>query len=227
QTSSTIVKYDTLGQPLEVYKKIDHSQNDIQSSNVHIPASGYTKEISLTYDSALHVVRGRSPRSGVGEAYVWNDEGTLVIGSAIHAQTDNFYYTSFEEYTNVSKIGSGSRLGSYFLSDHGFSPSDTTNLVMTYWYYENLEWKFSGELDFANKIHDVNYIDELRVYPKGAQVTTYFYDDYDRLTHVTDPKNRTTSYSYDDFGRLEFVKDNEGHVLSAQEYHYKNPISNQ
>ncbi|MEO9851033.1 MAG: RHS repeat domain-containing protein [Reichenbachiella sp.] len=227
QTSSTIVKYDTLGQPLEVYKKIDHSQNDIQSSNVHIPASGYTKEVSLTYDSALHVVRGRSPRSGVGEAYVWNDEGTLVIGSAIHAQTDNFYYTSFEEYTNVSKIGSGSRLGSYFLSDHGFSPSDTTNLVMTYWYYENLEWKFSGELDFANKIHDVNYIDELRVYPKGAQVTTYFYDDYDRLTHVTDPKNRTTSYSYDDFGRLEFVKDNEGHVLSAQEYHYKNPISNQ
>ncbi len=56
----------------------------------------------------------------------------------------------------------------------------------------------------------------------GAQVTTYTYDPLIGVTSVTDPRGETTHYEYDGFNRLEYVKDADGHILSANQYNYKN-----
>lgn len=66
------------------------------------------------------------------------------------------------------------------------------------------------------------YIDELRLYPVGAQMTTYTYDPLVGLTSSTDENNVTTYYEYDSFGRLARVKDQDGKVLKQYEYHYQN-----
>src|SRR3989339_657329 len=65
-------------------------------------------------------------------------------------------------------------------------------------------------------------IDELRLYPVDAQMTTYTYDPLIGMTSETDPNGKTTYYEYDGFGRLQYVRDNEGKVLKRYEYNYAN-----
>jgi YD repeat-containing protein len=62
-------------------------------------------------------------------------------------------------------------------------------------------------------------IDELRMYPSDAQITTYTYNP-DGLTHITDPKNQVSRFEYDPFGRLKNIKDWNGNIVKNFGYHY-------
>lgn len=62
------------------------------------------------------------------------------------------------------------------------------------------------------------YVD---LYPNSF-VTKYDYDPVTKsLIKVTDSKCNVTTYEYDEFNRLKQVKDHQGNVLSENEYHYK------
>ena len=65
-------------------------------------------------------------------------------------------------------------------------------------------------------------LDEVRIYPVGALMTTYTYDPLVGMTSSTDEKNQTTYYVYDGFGRLWQVKNDKGNILKQYNYHYKN-----
>lgn len=65
------------------------------------------------------------------------------------------------------------------------------------------------------------YIDELRVYPSNAQMTTYTYDPIYGITSITDPAVFTTYYEYDTYGRLKFIKDKDGFIQKVNQYNYK------
>jgi YD repeat-containing protein len=67
-----------------------------------------------------------------------------------------------------------------------------------------------------------NFIDEVRVYPKNALMTTYTYDPVFGMTSQTDHNGMTTYYEYDFFGRLKLIRDNEGKILKTYDYHYQN-----
>ena len=66
-------------------------------------------------------------------------------------------------------------------------------------------------------------VDELRLYPAGAQVVTITYNAALEKTSQTDAANRTTRYEYDAFSRLQAVRDEQGRVLSEQQYHFARP----
>ena len=65
------------------------------------------------------------------------------------------------------------------------------------------------------------WIDNVRLYPADAQMTTYTYKPLVGLTSETDPNGITTYYEYDDFGRLKLVKDTNGDIIKMYEYNYK------
>lgn len=65
------------------------------------------------------------------------------------------------------------------------------------------------------------YVDEVRLYPEKAFMTTYTYDPLLGITSVTDRNNKTTYYSYDAIGRLQLVRDPDGKIVSNKVYHYK------
>ena len=81
----------------------------------------------------------------------------------------------------------------------------------------------------ANGVITVNsnqqylWLDELRLYPVGAQVTSYTHALLIGMTSQTDPSGRTIFYEYDAFGRLLRTRDAQGRLLSQQEYHYVRP----
>jgi len=64
-------------------------------------------------------------------------------------------------------------------------------------------------------------IDELRLYPKGAQMTTYTYSPLIGVTGSIDPKNNAAYYEYDGLGRLQNVKDKDGNIVKHTDYHYQ------
>ena len=63
-------------------------------------------------------------------------------------------------------------------------------------------------------------VDELRLCPVGAQMSTYTYDPLAGMTSHTDSSGRTLTYEYDALGRLVRTRDEQGRILSQQQYHY-------
>jgi RHS Repeat. len=65
------------------------------------------------------------------------------------------------------------------------------------------------------------YIDDVRLYPLGAQMESYTYNQLGAVTTSTDSKGYTTYYEYDQFNRLLRVKDRQGRILQDYTYHLK------
>ncbi len=63
-------------------------------------------------------------------------------------------------------------------------------------------------------------IDELRLHPEDATVTSFTYLPLIGMTSQTDPNGQITYYEYDGFGRLQTIRDHEGNVLETYEYNY-------
>lgn len=65
-------------------------------------------------------------------------------------------------------------------------------------------------------------LNSLRNALPNAMVTTYTYLPLIGISTITDPKGNATTYSYDEFNRLKIIKDAQGHIVSENQYHYKN-----
>ena len=64
-------------------------------------------------------------------------------------------------------------------------------------------------------------LDELRLYPTNAQMTTYTYDPHCGMTSQCDVNNKITYYKYDNFQRLQSISDQDGNILKTYNYQYK------
>lgn len=64
-------------------------------------------------------------------------------------------------------------------------------------------------------------IDELRLYPTDAQMTTLTYQPLVGITSECDINNRINYYQYDDFGRLKLVIDQDGNIRKKIDYQYQ------
>ena len=64
-------------------------------------------------------------------------------------------------------------------------------------------------------------VDDVRLYPVGAQMTTYTHTPQVGMTSTSDANNQPTRYDYDGLQRLRLVKDNQGNVVKHLQYHYQ------
>jgi len=70
------------------------------------------------------------------------------------------------------------------------------------------------------------FLDELRLYPKGAQMETYTYDPLIGIATQCDAANHVTSYEYDGFNRLSLIRDQNGNILKTYCYDYAGQPTN-
>jgi hypothetical protein len=63
-------------------------------------------------------------------------------------------------------------------------------------------------------------IDEVRLHPSTAQMTTYTYDSLLRLVATCSANSAISYYEYDSFNRLADIKDQYGNIIKAFEYNY-------
>jgi hypothetical protein len=82
-------------------------------------------------------------------------------------------------------------------------------------YYEH---KITGQSSVT--ISGTGYIDELRLYPATAQMTTYTYLPSVGLSSQCDADNRVTYYQYDGFNRLKVLLDQDHNIIKTYQYHF-------
>ncbi len=116
------------------------------------------------------------------------------------------YVFSFWEKTGTSISLSGGTL-----------TSKTGKTINGWTYYEDI---VSGATSIT--LSGTGYVDEFRLYPVTAQMTTYTYSSLLGMTTACDADNRISYYFYDGFGRLKWVKDQDGNIIKTYQYHYQN-----
>lgn len=151
-------------------------------------------------------------------------------GSKSHVETtghDEWLYEDFEGYSGEESLpfgfySSGSHLGTYEIR---LSGAYNQPLFVDYQVYKNGKWNYvRKEMNDRNFIIDegMNPIDEVRVYPQHAQVTSYGYLPFVGMNRMTDGRGLTESYAYDEFQRLRSISDYEGNIRKTYDYHYQN-----
>jgi YD repeat-containing protein len=114
----------------------------------------------------------------------------------------------------AKKTGGGTITGNYTTNMPIF-PTDE-------WQYFQRTIQVDTDKIIALEMNDGVMVDELRLIPIDAQMTTYSYEPLVGLKESVDANGRITCYEYDAQGRLRLVKDHEGNIINKYEYKLKN-----
>lgn len=120
---------------------------------------------------------------------------------------------SFEKYIVSYWLKSG---GSVSISG-GSQSNAVTGKTINGWTYHEVTISNT----YSVSISGSGYIDEVRLYPLGATMTTYTYDPLTGMTSQCDATNNITYYEYDNAGRPKLVRDEDGKILSQHDYQYQ------
>ncbi len=110
-----------------------------------------------------------------------------------------------------------SKNGSYFIAG-GVVSTRTGRNVNGWLYIEQTVTMASTTLTITG----TGNIDELRLFPQGAMMTTYTYSPLVGMTSMGDPNSEITYYEYDGLNRLKNVKDYQGNIVKNYQYNYAN-----
>jgi YD repeat-containing protein len=130
-------------------------------------------------------------------------------------------------------------LGSGSISKTGLTA--TTTYVVSYWSKTGASYSVSGSTAVVQgktigawtyfehtvtgvtteTVSGTGNIDELRLYPSTAQMTTYTYTPLVGMTAQCDVDNRVTYYQYDALGRMKVILDQDHNVIKTVQYHYQ------
>jgi YD repeat-containing protein len=202
----------------------------VQSINTLNFNVDYIAQEQYSYDERHNLNEVYSPANKQWTSYIYSSESDLPVASAVNTPRRNIFYEGFESSgiaiesngNVISKTGMKVWLGVYTIPAT-FNPELVSNLRMNYWYFNNNKWNFSGDVTFSQTIGvPGQYLDDLRVFPEGAQMKTYTYKPGQLMTSSTDANNQTTYYEYDNVGRLSMLRDNQGNIVKQYLYNYIN-----
>lgn len=170
----------------------------------------------------------------------WSFNGTPSTGSKLPSG-DKYYTLLNNDITKTSLSDTKTYVLSFWAKDGqvtvekdttdctGQSPCSATVSTTTAptgddWHYYRLE--VSEALSITISGTGTSKLDELRLYPFDAQMTTYTYDPHRGVTTMGSANNLFTYYHYDDFGRLYKVLDHDRNIVKMVDYVYKQSINN-
>jgi hypothetical protein len=202
-----------------------------------ISDSRYKKKIEFTYDASGRV-KSQQLTDHAPVSYLWGYDMIFTSGSPAgskifpiaeikNASAAQVFHTSFEDATGTimtSVTGKKAKGGAFTIPG-----SFTGNYTLTYWQKSgNGNWTLVSNTltDPAGiVIGDSNStIDEVRLYPSSAVMTTYTYDPRYGISSVNDANNVVSYFDYDKMGRLSVMKDKAGYILKTYQYHIKDQV---
>jgi hypothetical protein len=155
---------------------------------------------------------------------------TFPKSTGVISGTSEIFYEGFEESVAANVVSTpliAQNGKKYYSGDYtvSFVKPNNRNYTIEYWYYDNAisKWKPLSKVYTGSTmvLNEGTAIDNVRIRPTNAVITTYTYDPINGMTSATADNNMTTYYEYDDFGRLRFIKDHLGNIVSMYDYHYK------
>lgn len=203
--------YDNFGNILQ-----QHKANDISSAYVWDYKS--TLPIAECVNAASNEIAFTS--------FEWDGAGNWTVPSIVRSTTE--YMTGKKSYVltngNITK-SIANTAKAYVVSLWSKSGTATVNGTAATTTFTRNGWTYN-EWIIANGTVSITIsgsaaIDELRLHPINAQMSTYTYEPLIGMTAQCDPSGKMTYYEYDDLGRLQRIKDQDGNIVKAYEYNYK------
>jgi YD repeat-containing protein len=155
-------------------------------------------------------------------SYIYGYVKTLPIAKIENATEDQVFHENFEEIGTYGFAHTGNKYnaGAYNLN---FAIPDNKSYLLSYWYHQNNKWNYKVET--YTTPHSIlptgaDAIDDVNIYPSGAQITTYTYDLFAGLTSTTDANGNTIVYEYDEFHRLAVIRDKDRNIIKQFCYNY-------
>lgn len=183
----------------------------------------------LSYDFKGNLLSQRKTLD-VESSYLWGYNSTYPIAEVVKAKANEIFYTSFEEDgVLLSDAIAGKRVnaGQFKVP----TPAQNGNYKITYWQKatEGSPWSMiEQQVSVSNGVpaevtvgQGVLYIDEVRLFPEGAQMTTYNFEPGVGLITLMDPNGKVTYYEYDSFNRLRLVRDQYRNIVKEHLYNFR------
>ncbi|MBW7893403.1 MAG: hypothetical protein H3C48_20790, partial [Chitinophagaceae bacterium] len=210
--------YDSFGNLLEQQK-----DNDVKQSFIWDYKSSYP--VAQVVNAPVSDIAYTSFESdGKGN---WSYTGIPVPDDT--APTGRKIFKIVSTANNITKTGLGATttyIVSYWKKSGTVSVNSTTpatgKTINGWTYYEHKVVNPSGGTITVSGTNGI--IDELRLYPSGAQMTTYTYDPLIGMSSQCDPNNRITYYEYDSFSRLVLERDQDKNIIRQTCYNYAGQV---
>lgn len=216
-TKMTILKYDSVGNPLWT----------IGADGVPVC---YQWDYSFQYPTV--VVKNANDSNYAYTSFEAEGTGHWSVPDGLRDVTNNF--TGLQSYDLTSSktisatVASGKQLivsywatnSNVIVKSNGIAvAASLTGPIKNGWtYYQHVLPSTTTSVSVTASANVT--IDELRLYPADAQMTTYTYDPISGITSMCSPNNVVTYYEYDAFGRLVLVRDFDKNIIRTLDYKY-------
>jgi len=224
------VMVQTTNNPVETriqFARYDNSGNLVEQLKSTDVRHVYIWDYKSTYPVA-EVVNGDSANIAY-TSFEADGSGNWSIGSATR-DTVSTAVTGFKSYIlsngSITKSGLSSsrfyRLSYWTKNAAAYAITGTTSgypvqgKTINGWTY--FEHRINGQTSVS--LSGSGNIDELRLYPDSAQMTTYSYLPLVGMSSQCDVNNRITYFQYDGFNRLYVVRDQDRNALKKYCYGY-------
>ncbi|MEJ0055852.1 MAG: hypothetical protein WDN75_09510 [Bacteroidota bacterium] len=206
-------------------------------------------ELRAQMNYAAGRVISQNKDKDINKSYIWGYSNTQPIAEVTNADQSLIAFTSFEEQSDGNwVIASSSRdATNFFTGTNGYSLSSgnvvksgldaSRTYVVSFWTKTGSAtvngaapivkaavggWSLNviSVSGTAVTIAGTAVIDELRLYPQNAMMTSYCFDPLVGVTSITDSNNQVNYYVYDTFKRLQLIRDYQGNILKRYTYSY-------
>jgi YD repeat-containing protein len=182
---------------------------------------GHTKPVAVAANTLADHIAFTSFETTNGGGFVYNETATVADATAPTGKRA----FALSPANNISRLVNAtlpftvSCWAQGPVTVNGGTPLRTGRSLNGWTYYE---WDVANTAQVT--LNGNTLVDELRLYPKQAQMTTYTYDLLTGITSQSDAAGNITYYEYDALNRLKYVKDSDRKVLKVMEYGYKRPL---
>lgn len=227
----------------------------IDGSGNFIKDSRYSEEVLFSNYDAEANLKAQQKKNDVPLSYLYDYKSSLPIAQAVNAAQEDIAYTSFEAdgkggwtFSGTPAIEAaaptGSKSYSFFFDAITRSINSSKTYIVSFWKNGTISLNTGSLYRTGRTINGWTYveyeisnasvvsimgatgkIDELRLYPKNAQMTTYTYEPLLGLTSQSDINGNISYYEYDTLSRLKFIKDTDKNVIKALQYKYQAGVS--
>lgn len=209
ETRIRFYKYDTKGNAIELSKENDMKLVYIWDYKRDYPIAEISNadSASVAYTSFEADGKGGWTYSGTVST-----DNTTPTGNNRYSLTTTNTITKSNLTSALYTVSYWSKNGAYAVNSG--SPTIAGRSVNGWTYYEHEVTSTSVT------ISGNGYVDEVRLYLKGALMKTYTYTPLIGVTAQCDVNNTITYYEYDGFGRLSLVRDQNKNILKKICYNY-------
>ncbi|MFN7493240.1 MAG: hypothetical protein ACK5RG_10015 [Cyclobacteriaceae bacterium] len=162
--------------------------------------------------------------NNVFKSTIYHPTKPLVLATITKAMLNQVVYEGFEYVTSNTSAEALTGLKSYSASFNVTLPS-AGNFQLTYWRKVGAaNWEFISQTISSNLMIGGAgiLIDEVRLFPAGAIVNSFAYDQWGNLITTCDSNNLVSYFEYDELNRQKMVRDESKNILSYKNYNIKN-----